>query len=116
MRWRVLSRAVFWLALLTVAVLALSPGEYLPPQAINWWDKAQHALAFVVLALLGLPAYPRDFGRLAAGLLAFGGLIELAQSTTGWRFGDWADWLADCLGVAVVMAPAWWWGRFHRSC
>ena len=115
MNWSVLLRVVFWLAVVGTATLALAPTEYLPAQAFNWWDKALHALAFVGLALLGLPAYPRDFGKLAAGLLAFGGLIELAQSATGWRFGDWADWLADCLGVAVVMAPAWWWHRLHRS-
>ncbi len=28
--------------------------------------------------------------------------IEYAQHLTGWRQGDWADWLADCVGVAIA--------------
>ena len=97
----------FWSAALGVAVLSLMPIAYLPPQVFNLWDKAQHALAFTALALLGLLAYPRQPWRMVLALLAFGGAIELAQAATGWRYGEWSDWLADAVGLAAGWALAW---------
>lgn len=97
----------FWALSLCVAVLSLLPTAYLPPQVFSLWDKAQHALAFTALAALGLLAYPRRPGRMAIALLAFGGAIELAQAATGWRYGEWGDWLADALGLAAGSALAW---------
>ena len=97
----------FWSAALGVAVLSLMPIAYLPPQVFCLWDKAQHALAFTALALLGLLAYPRQPWRMVLALLAFGGAIELAQAATGWRYGEWSDWLADAVGLAAGWALAW---------
>ena len=100
------ARPGFWALLLCVAVLSLLPTDYLPPPIFSLWDKAQHALAFAALAALGLQAYPHRRWRVLAGLLVFGGLIELAQAATGWRYGEWADWLADAVGLALGMALA----------
>ena len=106
-RWILLAgRLAFWLLLLAVITLSLLPGPYLPQQAFSLWDKAQHALAFAALAALGALAYPRRVGLLAASLLVFGGAIELAQAATGWRSGDWADWLADAVGLIAGLALA----------
>jgi len=77
----------------TIASLTLTP--YFPPQVFDIWDKAQHARAFLLLGGLGLLAYPASALRVLLGLLVFGGGIELAQAATGWRIGDWLDWLAD---------------------
>lgn len=101
-----LARQGFWILLLCVAVLSLMPTGYLPPQVFSLWDKAQHALGFMALALLGLRAYPRHPWQVLAGLLVFGGGIELAQAATGWRHGEWADWLADAVGMAAGLALA----------
>ncbi len=100
------ARPSFWALLLCVTVLSLLPTDYLPPQIFSLWDKAQHALAFAALAALGLQAYPHRRWRVLSGLLVFGGLIELAQAATGWRYGEWADWLADAVGLALGMALA----------
>ena len=101
-----LVRWTFWLLLALVIGVTLSPIAYLPQQAFSLWDKAQHALAFAALAALGALAYPRRVGLLAASLLVFGGAIELAQAATGWRTGDWADWLADAVGLVAGLALA----------
>lgn len=106
--------AVFWILLLGVGTLSLLPGDYLPPQALNLWDKAQHALAFAALGTCGLLAYPRHTGRVLLGLLLYGGAIELAQATTSWRFGDWQDWFADAVGLTAGAVVAWGWRRFAR--
>ena len=93
---------VYWLACATVLALSLSPTEVLPQEIFSIWDKAQHALAFAGLMVLGLWAYPLRGKYLAAGLMAYGLGIELAQTATGWRFGEAADLLADAVGVAAV--------------
>lgn len=109
-RRRAAVRALFWLACVAVAVLALLPVSQLPAGFFDWWDKAQHALAFAFLAGLGGGAYARHPARVTAGLLLFGALIEIAQAMTTWRYGDVFDWLADSVGVLVVMA-LWVWRR-----
>jgi hypothetical protein len=100
--------AAFWLATLVVLVLMLLPAEHVQRLPLNFWDKAQHALAFGGLTLLGLMAWPqqRDRLRLLAGLVIYGGAIEWAQHLTGWRHGDGADWAADSAGVVLVAALA----------
>ena len=97
-------RAAFWGACLAVVVLALLPAEQVQRLPLNFWDKAQHALAFGVLALLGLRAWPsaRHHPLVLVALLVLGGGIEVAQHLLGWRHGEWADWGADALGVAVA--------------
>lgn len=97
----VLTKSAFWLCAISVAILSLLPVAYLPAQSFDIWDKAQHAGGFAVLTLLGHFAHPRDPWRVGLGLLAYGAVIELAQSATGWRHGDGLDLLADGLGIAL---------------
>jgi hypothetical protein len=96
------------LSLACVCVLALLPTEYLQVPVFDWWDKAQHALAFAVLTAWGLWLWPGAAVRVVLGMLGFGALIELAQWWTGWRFGEWADWMADAVGVLVALGLAQW--------
>jgi hypothetical protein len=99
-----MARAAFWLVTLAVLVLTLIPAQQVQYLPFNFWDKAQHALAFGVLTGLGLWAWPLRHHRLKliAGLVLLGGGIEVAQYLTGWRHGEWADWAADVLGVVLV--------------
>jgi VanZ family protein len=103
-----LRKALFWACFLAINILALSPAPYLPPLEIfNWWDKAQHAIAFAVLAVLAVLAYP-EASRLRIALLLTGQgvLIEVLQYYGGYRFGDWQDAVADGVGVLVGLAMA----------
>ena len=101
-----------------INILALSPAPYLPPLDIfNWWDKAQHAIAFAVLAVLAVLAYPKASRlRIALLLIGQGVLIELLQYYGGYRFGDWQDVVADgvgvLLGLAMVRVMDFWF--FHK--
>ena len=63
--------------------------------------KGDHLLGFCALACTGLMAYPKRPAILLAGLLAYGGMIEVLQSFTPDRMAEWADLLADALGLAV---------------
>jgi VanZ family protein len=91
--------------------MSLTPVQHLPQQVFDIWDKAQHAMGFATLALAGRLAYPKALRGVVLGLLIYGALIELAQSATGWRYGDVQDWLADAIGVVVGLAPCsvWQW-------
>ena len=89
--------------------LFLAPQQFLIPEVFDWWDKLQHSLAFGVLTILGLLAYARTSSgvfRVIILLSIYGALIEVLQALSGWRYGEFRDWLADELGVAIA------WGVF----
>jgi len=89
----------FWLCLAAILVLALMSK---PPRVLTTgWDKSNHVLAFTVLALMAFNAYRRHLALSLAGLLAYGGMIELLQALTPTRTGELADLLADAVGLAL---------------
>ena len=94
-------RSVFWLTCTVMAILSLLPSEQMP-QIFNFWDKAQHAIAFFAISVVGFSTFPSAIFRVSSGLLVYGVGIELAQAATGWRSGDWQDWMADVLGVGAA--------------
>ena len=102
-----MAKAGFWLASLVVTALSLSPIEMLTAPIFDWWDKAQHALAFLVLTCLGLFAYPKSGWRMIIGMLAFGVLIEFLQYFTGYRYAELSDFLADLTGVTLGSLAMW---------
>ena len=95
-------RAAWFLAMAAVTVLALLPVQHLQLPVLDWWDKAQHAMAFAVLTFWALWVGPRQTMPVFLGMLAYGAGIELAQWAVGWRFGEWADWAADAVGVGCA--------------
>jgi VanZ family protein len=102
--WQLLKRSmplIFGLGLVLTTVLLLMP-SYTVPKAFNFYDKAQHSLVFVTLALAGLMAFPNRVKAVCFGLCFYGGLMEVCQSQlTTTRHGDAVDWLADSAGVAA---------------
>lgn len=100
-------RAVLALLVLVVAYLALSPN---PPHDVDTgWDKLNHAFAFSSLALSASfagTATRRHVAAAALLLLAFGGAIELIQAQVG-RDAEWADLLADAVGIGAGLLLAW---------
>ena len=96
-----LLRIAFWSAAAFAFVMAVLPH----PPAIPVWDKLQHMVAFFVITVLGCAAYPR-FPRLklAAGLVAFGGFIEIVQMIPFiHRDSDVRDWIADIFAVLIAL-------------
>lgn len=92
-------RIAFWACAVAVLVLSLAPVT--TPMPSTGWDKTNHLLAFSTLALLGRGAYPGRMVAVLGGLLAYGGLIEVLQSFTPDRSAEWADLLADGVGLLV---------------
>lgn len=104
--------ARFWrLATLLLAVvvgyLALTPVP--PPEFTTGWDKLNHGLAFTALAWSGCLGMtdPRRRMPLLCLLLGFGAAIELLQLGVPGRSSEWADLLADGIGLGVGTLLAW---------
>jgi len=94
--------AAFFGAVGVLLWLSLAPASALPP--VTFWDKAEHALAYLALAGLGLACFPRRAGVLTLGLLVLGVVIEVLQANMGFgRQGDWRDAVADGLGTAAAL-------------
>lgn len=99
---RTLLRLLFVIALLAIFWLALLPAPDVV-KLVSWQDKVEHAVLFAGLALLALAAWPQRPLAIALGLLLYGAGMEVAQSFTGHRFGDPWDWLADAVGLLVLL-------------
>lgn len=100
---RPLRLGVFLLAVGVILYLTLAPTEDVPGEGFIW-DKAAHAIAFGLLALIGLlfSTHRRWKVVLAVWALAIG--IEVAQAMMPYgRQGDWRDALADTVGVVLAL-------------
>jgi VanZ family protein len=92
---------IFGFGLVFATILLLMP-SYAVPKAFDFYDKAQHGLVFVTLALAGLMAFPIRWKAVCLGLCLYGGLIEVLQTLiTTTRHGDVVDWVADSAGIVV---------------
>lgn len=89
-----------------VAVVCLMPGNKLPD--VNVSDKTEHMAAFAALAFwFGSILVRRDLAWMVLALLAFGGLIEVAQGVMHLgRKADIHDFVADGIGVLVGLLVA----------
>ncbi|MBN2658208.1 MAG: VanZ family protein [Spirochaetales bacterium] len=98
--------------LVTLAIVILSLVNRLPPGPdISDLDKAEHALAYMVLALfatLALKAWgygSMSFLPVLIYCAALGGGLEIIQSHVG-RTMEWADFIADTLGAGAGILAA----------
>lgn len=117
-------RAFRWALLwaLLILVLCLLPGTALP--AWHWADlfsadKLVHAVLFAVLAVLSIRALdaPDQKAVLVSMLVcvAYGGGLELMQMLPDLgRRGDWSDFAANTIGVAVGWSGQRWWQAKRR--
>ena len=89
-----------------VSVLSLTPGEALP--AIQVWDKLQHVLTYLILAVIGAVAFPgrRSLPWLAIGLLILGCVLEAVQALVPGRVAGVDDAVANAIGVGLGLVIA----------
>jgi hypothetical protein len=97
-------KLMFLAVLAIILILAIAP---LPDPTGS--DKAYHMLAFAVLAGMGWFAFPRlSTLQLAVALSAIGAIIEFLQAIPFVQGNpQFNDWLADNLGLALMLAVLW---------
>lgn len=96
------ARWTLWAAVLAVAVLAFTPSADPPGTS---WDKANHLLAFGVMAWLadlGWPGQQRALPRWGL-LLGYGLLIEVVQHFIPMRHFSLLDLAADATGILIYL-------------
>lgn len=95
--------AIYAAAVAVLLYLTLAPSEDLPE--VNIWDKAEHAIAWLVLAGLGLLLFPKRVATIALFSLGIGVLVEILQASPMIaRDADVRDVLADSVGIAAALA------------
>ena len=106
-RWQPAWRALLLVLMCVAAWFAFRPVTH--QVRMDGADKFDHLLAFTALGLAArLTAAPglRRSLLAASGLLLYGGFIELVQTQLPTRQGDWADLVANGVGVAAGLALA----------
>lgn len=115
----------YWKSILTAMLiiygcLIRQPHYHWPP--IQQGDKWAHLLAFCLLAIILVYDLHKaqqanlrtiSFATIAAILL--GAAIEILQYLFFYpRTGEWSDWLADCIGIAIGLSIATIWKTIYR--
>lgn len=97
-----------WLWIVLVCYLSLMPH---PPQPVSFYgvDKLEHLLAYAGLMLWFCQVYVTRAARIGTmvGLVALGVCIEILQGLGGYRYFEYADMLANTVGVLIG------WGSAH---
>lgn len=99
---------------LAIVALSLAPVPEIPAaEDIPLADKWTHMVMYGSLTLIIWIQYLRSHQKtnwvklVIGGILApaaWGGLMELAQAyLTTYRSGDWLDFIANCIGVAIAV-------------
>jgi len=99
---RTVARATLCAALGIITWLALTPT---PPEVSNFtgWDKANHTLAFFVLAGIGQYSVQRADKTIWFLLALYGVGIELCQGYFGYRYFELTDILANVFGIGLFV-------------
>lgn len=98
--------ALFAACVAVVLWFSLAPPDSLPGIE-NFWDKAEHASAYMALTLVGLALFGASI-PLVAGIWLLGVAVEFLQAAMPFdRMGDWRDAVANTVGVLAGLAVAW---------
>lgn len=98
---------------LIISTLSLVPLGKISVGGFNPTDKMLHGVAYFILTLLwlfyylmkksGILNYIQKFFNISALVIVFGMLIEVLQGAlTSYRQPDWADVLANSIGVLIA--------------
>jgi len=92
-------KAAWAIGVAAIATLSLLPAGTAPP--LELWDKAQHAIAYCVVGVIGIWAASGRLHRywVLGGLMALGIVLEIAQIWVPGRQGSVDDVVANAVGL-----------------
>ena len=97
---QIFAKAAFWVSVALVLWGTLNTSSDLPDW-LPYQDKLMHAGAFATLTGTALIGYPTRLPAIILGLLIFGVGIEIVQTAVPGRSAEFADFLADLLGMII---------------
>lgn len=94
---------MFWVGIVTLIIVSVTPRDLLTPLGINIWDKLQHVLAYTILSGLGVMAYSgkKYLAVIFIGLVILGGVLEIIQSVIPGREASFEDAIANAVGAGI---------------
>ncbi|MCX7545707.1 VanZ family protein [Marinicella gelatinilytica] len=95
-----IAHGIGWLLVILIWLLSLLPLS-VPTTAVEGGDKIGHFVAYAVMTYWFLHLYPKTWLVIWA-FIVMGVMIEVLQGLTTFRFFEWADILANGLGVVVA--------------
>jgi len=102
-----LLKVAFVAGLVLLTWLSLNEGTPGPIPGAS--DKFKHASAYAVLGITGMFAFRRRSRSIASFLFAWGILMEICQGFVPLRSPEFADTLANLLGIILA------WGIYHLA-
>lgn len=103
------------LYLLALIIASVLPGKTVQSLGIDLWDKAQHTIAYGIAAILTLIAFAdKPAPHSALFLFLLGIMLEVAQSFVPLRSFEWADMIANGLGVLVGYCLIMGWNKYRQ--
>ena len=104
-------RLLTWACVVLLAVLSLTPADYMVRTGAP--GDLEHFAAYFGTGLIASLGYSRDLGyRVPAALLCgYAGFLEIAQNWAPGRHPDFIDFASSSAGVIAGMLLAWSWDR-----
>jgi VanZ family protein len=104
-----LFRPLTWICVALLAVLSLTPGDYMLRTAAP--GDYEHFVAYLGTSVIASLGYARRVGYLAPAVLlcAYAGLLEMAQNWSPGRHPDLIDFASSSAGViaGVILVRVW---------
>ena len=98
-RWARIRIIAFWWFAALIITASLIPAGHIPQSGLS--DKSGHVLAYTILTVLGLYAYPGHALKVLLGVCAIGLAVEVTQYITPTRHFEWLDIVANGTGLLL---------------
>ncbi len=107
------NKYLLWFIICVIFMLAVLPAKKMPEAGFN--DKVNHVIAFFVLSIFALFAYPGVYLRSGLWLMLYGILIEIVQIWIPGRNCSLPDLVADLCGILTGMVVVLLFRRTYKS-
>jgi VanZ family protein len=106
-----LFRLLTWACVVLLAVLSLTPGDYMVRTGVA--GDLEHFVAYFGTGLIASLGYSRRLGYRgpAALLCGYAGFLEIGQNWAPGRHADFIDFASSSAGVIAGMLLSWVWDR-----
>ena len=104
-----LFRWLTWCAVVVLAILSWTPGEYMVRP--GWGHHYEHAIAYLLSSSVAALGYRRRlrYATIGALLCGYAGILELGQNWSPGRTPAFDDFAASSIGTLIGVTLIWLW-------